>query len=59
LCLFVLATRSYLLIQCVGWRSSCDDEMFKREVEKLGIECCIMQYGNKINIKNDLGNMRN
>jgi hypothetical protein len=25
--------------------------MFKREVEKWGIECCIMQYGDKIEIK--------
>lgn len=29
-----------------------DDEIFEREVEKLGIECRIMQYGDKIEIKN-------
>jgi len=27
-----------------------DDQLFKREVEKLGIECNIMQYGNEIEI---------
>lgn len=27
-----------------------DDQFFKREVEKLGIECCIMQYGDSIEI---------
>ena len=25
-----------------------DDEMFKREVEKMGIECTIMKYGDEI-----------
>ena len=25
-----------------------DDQLFKREVEKLGIECCIMKHGNEI-----------
>ena len=27
-----------------------DDEMFKREVEKMGIECNIMQYGDEIKV---------
>ena len=34
-----------------------DDKMFKKEVEKLGIECSIMQYGDKIEIKNDQENV--
>ncbi|MFC1964514.1 hypothetical protein ACFLWG_00705 [Chloroflexota bacterium] len=25
-----------------------DDEMFRREVEKMGIECTIMKYGDEI-----------
>ncbi len=33
------------------------DQQFKREVEKLGIECSIMQYGDKIEIKNDQENV--
>ena len=27
-----------------------DDTMFKREVEKMGIECSIMKYGDSISI---------
>jgi hypothetical protein len=27
-----------------------DDEMFKREVEKMGIECSIMKYGDEIKV---------
>jgi len=27
-----------------------DEQFFKREVEKLGIECCIMQYGGEIEV---------
>jgi L-ascorbate metabolism protein UlaG (beta-lactamase superfamily) len=27
-----------------------DDKLFKREVEKLGIECNIMQYGDELEI---------
>ncbi|MDX2465081.1 MAG: MBL fold metallo-hydrolase, partial [Porticoccus sp.] len=27
-----------------------DDQLFKHEVNKLGIECCIMQYGDEIEI---------
>lgn len=27
-----------------------DDQLFRREVEKLGIECYIMQYGDEIKI---------
>ena len=30
--------------------ASADDQLFKREVEKLGIECHIMQYGDEIEI---------
>jgi len=30
-----------------------NDQQFKREVEKLGIECSIMQYSDEIEIKND------
>jgi L-ascorbate metabolism protein UlaG (beta-lactamase superfamily) len=30
-----------------------DDRQFKREVEKLGIECSIMQYGDTIEIEDD------
>lgn len=29
-----------------------DDQQFKRDVEKLGIECSIMRYGDKIEIQN-------
>ncbi len=29
---------------------SADDQLFKREVEKLGIECNIMQYGDEIDV---------
>ncbi|MFC1532665.1 MBL fold metallo-hydrolase [Thermodesulfobacteriota bacterium] len=35
-----------------------DDEMFKREVEKLGIKCSIMRYGDKIEIKTDQENVQ-
>jgi L-ascorbate metabolism protein UlaG (beta-lactamase superfamily) len=34
-----------------------DDQQFKREIEKLGIECSIMQYGDKIEIKNNQENV--
>ncbi len=34
-----------------------DDQKFKREVEILGIECSIMQYGDKIEIKTDQENI--
>ncbi len=27
-----------------------DDQMFKREVEKMGIECSIMKYGDEIEV---------
>jgi L-ascorbate metabolism protein UlaG (beta-lactamase superfamily) len=36
--------------------ASADDQLFKREVENLGIECSIMQYGDKIEIKNNQEN---
>jgi L-ascorbate metabolism protein UlaG (beta-lactamase superfamily) len=28
--------------------NSADDQLFKREVEKMGIECSIMKYGDEI-----------
>ncbi len=27
-----------------------DDEMFKRKVEKMGIKCSLMKYGDEINV---------
>ena len=30
--------------------ASADDQRFKREVEKLGVECCIMKYGEEVEI---------
>ena len=38
---------SFLWIRNIA---SADDQLFKREVEKLGIECHIMQYGDEIEI---------
>ena len=33
--------------------SPADDQQFKHDVEKLGIACSIMQYGDEIEIKNN------
>jgi len=30
--------------------ASADDQLFKREVEKLGVECSIMRYGDEIEL---------
>lgn len=38
---------SFLWIKNIA---SADDQLFKREVEKLGIECSIMQYGDEIEV---------
>ncbi|WP_415407955.1 MBL fold metallo-hydrolase [Sulfurovum sp. CS9] len=33
--------------------NSADDQMFKKEVEKMGIECVILKMGDSIDLKND------
>lgn len=30
-----------------------DDKMFKKEVEKMGIECVILKMGDSVDLKND------
>jgi hypothetical protein len=45
-----LIRQRYYLGNIIWTMDTADDEMFKREVEKMGIKCSIMKYDDELNI---------